>query len=62
MPVILPLDAWRVWISEDTEPDRAASLLAPYPAEQMSSRPVSTIVNSPAHDSPACIQSDDAPA
>jgi putative SOS response-associated peptidase YedK len=33
-----------------------APLLVPYPPEQMEAYPVSTLVNSPKNDVPACIE------
>jgi putative SOS response-associated peptidase YedK len=56
MPVILPPDAYNVWLDpamRDVEPVQA--LLMSYPAEEMIAYPVSTRVNSPAYDSPECI-------
>lgn len=57
MPVILAEKDYPIWLQEteaDTEPLR--SLLAPYPAEWMTAYPVSTTVNNPVNDVPACIQ------
>lgn len=57
MPVILPQSAYEEWL---TPGEKAAkdlnALLAPYPASEMQAFPVSTFVNSPANDSPQCIQ------
>ncbi len=56
MPVILPPEAYPLWLLPgEQDPARLASLLAPYPAEGMHAYPVSTLVNSPANDLPACI-------
>jgi putative SOS response-associated peptidase YedK len=56
MPVILPPDAYTVWLDlamRDVEPVHA--LLTPYPADGMTAYPVSTRVNNPAYDSTECI-------
>jgi putative SOS response-associated peptidase YedK len=55
MPVILPADAYEVWLdskSEDTE--AAQKLLCPYAADALEAYRVSSIVNSPRNDEPAC--------
>jgi hypothetical protein len=39
-----------------TDPDAAVPLLQPYPADAMRSFPISTRVNSPAFDDPACVE------
>ena len=57
MPVILPPAAWDRWLDPGpVPPDRLAPCLQPYPPEEMEAYPVSPLVNSPAHDEPACIQ------
>ncbi len=56
MPVILPPSAWEEWLDPDEQqPEALAHLLTAYPASQMAAYPVSTLVNSPAYDSPECI-------
>jgi putative SOS response-associated peptidase YedK len=56
MPVILPADGYRVWLDPAMEkPERLLPLFRPYPAEEMTAEPVSTFVNSPAHEGPECI-------
>ena len=56
MPVILAPEAYAVWLDPaEQTPDRLAEWLRPYPAAQMTAFPVSTLVNSPSNDSPACI-------
>ncbi len=57
MPVILPREAEGLWLdvaSPDTAPLR--QLLVPYALEDMRAYAVSALVNSPAQDSPACIE------
>ena len=57
MPVILPPEHFEEWLSpQPFDPVRLESLLVPHDADGMVARPVSTHVNSPAHDDPACIQ------
>ena len=56
MPVILPPNAYNVWLdSAMRDVDFVQALLTPYPAEHMVAYPVSTLVNNPANDTPACI-------
>ncbi len=56
MPVILPQEDYDVWLDPEVQtPELLQPLLHPYPCEAMSSYPVSTIVNSPKHNSPECI-------
>jgi putative SOS response-associated peptidase YedK len=57
MPVILQRRFYDLWLSEGERP--VADLepaLVPYPAEEMEGFPVSTLVNRPQNDQPACIQ------
>lgn len=57
MPVILQRQDYGPWL--DPAPRPAASLnhlIRPFPAELLEAYPVSTLVNSPANDSPECIQ------
>jgi putative SOS response-associated peptidase YedK len=57
MPVILPPADYEAWLTPGELPAvEALALLHTYPAEAMQARPVSTAVNSPAHDSETCIQ------
>jgi len=57
MPVILDPGDYDLWLDPSLQdPDRLQPLLRPYPADAMSAYPVSTRVNSPAHDSPDCIE------
>lgn len=57
MPVILDSHDYDAWLDPGMEDARQLEpLLVPYPAERMTAYPVSTAVNSPRHDSPACIE------
>jgi putative SOS response-associated peptidase YedK len=56
MPVILPREAYALWLEPgEADPLHLQALLRPYPAQEMQAYPVSTLVNSPANDTPACI-------
>jgi putative SOS response-associated peptidase YedK len=55
MPVILHPDEFGLWLDREVhEVEKLAGLLMPYPAERLEAYRVSTLVNSPANDSPAC--------
>jgi putative SOS response-associated peptidase YedK len=54
MPVILPREAYEGWLLPSEQPP--VSLLRPYPGEHFRTWPVSTLVNSPRNDSPACVE------
>ena len=57
MPVILDQEDFGLWLDPSvTEPQRLLPLLKPYPAEKMEAYPVSSVVNSPGHESGECIQ------
>lgn len=57
MPVIIPRERIPEWLGANVlSRDRLDSLLVPYPADDMSATPVSTHVNSPRNDDPACIE------
>lgn len=57
MPVILPAEAYPDWLAPGEVPaSQLNHLLNPYPSERMQAYPVSRLVNSPANDSPECIQ------
>ena len=57
MPVILPPQAYSLWLDPAEPPlPKLTELLQPYPAAEMTSYPVSTIVNSPDNDLPATIE------
>ena len=53
MPVILHPQDYATWLKPaDCRPEELQHLLVPYPAEEMSTYPVSTLVNSPKNDRP----------
>ena len=57
MPVILDAEAEALWLDPATEdPSRLTALLQPYPAEEMETYPVSTVVNSAREDRPEMIE------
>ncbi|MBI5589891.1 MAG: SOS response-associated peptidase [Deltaproteobacteria bacterium] len=57
MPVILHPDAYALWLDKDvSNPKQLQSLYLPYPADLLTLHPVSTLVNSPRNDHPACIE------
>lgn len=56
MPVLLPRERHADWLDPAAEAGGLAALLAPYPATEMEAYPVSTWVNSPAHDDPRCLE------
>ena len=56
MPVILPREFEDRWLDPDVDDgSRLLNLLKPYPSEQMQTQEVSSLVNSPANDSPDCV-------
>jgi putative SOS response-associated peptidase YedK len=56
MPVILPAAAEALWLDQRlVEPQPLLAVLAPYAAEAMVAYPVSSLVNAPRNNSPACI-------
>lgn len=56
MPVILPADAFDLWLDRGAQhPGEVQPLLRPYAADEMTFYAVSPYVNSPANDDPACI-------
>jgi putative SOS response-associated peptidase YedK len=57
MPVILPPEDHERWLDPNVQDPAAVSpLLRPYPDAEMEAHMVSTYVNSPTHDSPACVE------
>lgn len=56
MPAVLAPAAYQRWLEPgEMQPEELNPLLQPYPAEEMLAYPVSTLVNSPANESPDCI-------
>lgn len=45
MPVILPAEAYDIWLNENSRPEELKEWLLPFPAEEMKSFPVSQRVN-----------------
>jgi putative SOS response-associated peptidase YedK len=56
MPVILHPRAREVWLAARSDPSSLQSLLHPYESQDLQAFPVSTLVNSPKNDDPACIE------
>ncbi len=57
MPVILAPEAYADWLTPDqVNPQAIKGLLKPYPSLQLKMYEVSTLVNNPANELPACIQ------
>ncbi len=56
MPVIIPKDRIGEWLDHNRyDPRQLSDFFRPYPDDELETYPVSTLVNSPANDSPACI-------
>ena len=56
MPVILGPEAQGLWLDPEFEGrEQLLALLRPYAEDDLEAVPVSTLVNSPAHEDPACI-------
>jgi putative SOS response-associated peptidase YedK len=57
MPVMLPGDAWSMWLGEQlVSPDRLKSLLKPFPSERMQCWSVGRAVTNTANDEPGLIE------
>jgi putative SOS response-associated peptidase YedK len=58
MPVMLPRDAYDLWLSEDAPADALRELMRPADAAWMplTAHEVAPLVNKPVNDSPACIE------
>ncbi len=57
MPVVLDVEARARWLDPaTTDPAALRPLLVPYPAAGLAMHEVSSLVNSPRNDSPACIE------
>jgi putative SOS response-associated peptidase YedK len=62
MPVILPPEAWDAWLDpRECAPGELKPLLVPCPDEWLEAYEVSSLVNSPANEDPACIEPAPAP-
>lgn len=58
MPVILAAKDYDLWLDPKVQKSELLQpLLRPYPTEEMTAYPVSTLVNKPANDSAECIES-----
>ena len=56
MPVILGPRDYALWLDSDMQrADVLQPLLRPYPPAEMTAYPVSTRVNNPGHETPACV-------
>jgi len=63
MPVMLPAEAWELWLDPRTPPAVAEALLVPVPSAALEAFPVSTRVNAVANDDVSlCIPWDEAAA
>jgi len=56
MPVILAAGSWSAWLAPESEADALKSLLLPAPDGTLEARSVSSHVNDPRHDDPACLE------
>jgi putative SOS response-associated peptidase YedK len=50
MPAILQSESYDIWLSSKTNPTELRDLLAPFPASEMESHPVSSAINDPLND------------
>ena len=55
MPVIIPEEAYALWLDLRAGRLELEALAVPYPAELMAARPVSRLVNNPDHDGPGIL-------
>lgn len=60
MPALLAPDRRAAWLDPDADPGELNGLLASPPGEELAFHPVSRQVNSPADDTPACVEPVDA--
>ncbi len=57
MPVILSPNDYDLWLDPEFESkEKLQSLLRPYPADEIIAYPVSTLVNNPRNENPACVE------
>ncbi len=56
MPVIISTQDYGIWLDTDiADTGRLKHMLGPYPSEELKAYPVGKTVNSPAHETPKCI-------
>ena len=55
MPVILEQEDYDLWLQPGEQPEQGLHLLRPFTSHKMAAYPVSTLVNSPRHDSQECV-------
>lgn len=56
MPVIIHQDAYAQWLEKSPQtPENLQPLIKPYPSDEMTAHPVSTLVNNPANDRAECV-------
>lgn len=57
MPFILPEESYATWLAPgEADPRQLSTLIKPFPANKMEAYPISTLVNSPANDTPEIIK------
>jgi len=57
MPVILAPSTYDQWLDPTVhDAETLKSLIRPYPSEELTAYPVSTLVNNPRHDAPDCLE------
>jgi putative SOS response-associated peptidase YedK len=56
MPVIFNWQQGQKWLSKDTSVEDLVTMMKPLPASELIAFPVSTLVNKPENNSPACIK------
>jgi putative SOS response-associated peptidase YedK len=56
MPVILGLEAEKIWLDKEQKLEDLQDLLRPFPAEDMLAYPISKLVGNVKNDNPACIE------
>jgi len=57
MPVLISPADYERWLDPTVQkPELVMSLLRPYPSEEMTTFPVSSLINSPSHEDPRCIE------
>ncbi len=56
MPVILPRESWARWIAHETPEEDLVPFLKPYEGGGLRAHAVSSLVNSPRNDLPACVE------